>query len=461
MELFTVLFMALTTIPRDLKMTYDTAETMTRVNYWSWKDRTVFQLFDEVVKHQKYNIAFRRGFDTWSFHMVQEYSFKIASYFHLAGLQRGDVVGLAGVEGPQSVALWLGISRLGAVTALLPSDLAPADMVQAASKVYSKAIICTPELATGLTQQKLPNYMSILSLGPTQDKSVKNIIREVDGSSSKPLKHNMSVNNKLLYLFSPKTLIPRPVTHYRYIYIATNIRKSLDFTAKDIIYSPMPQSTADGSIVAAGQTILFGNLVVSGGKPTIDTYFKDCDHYGATIAMYDAEIVKGLMASSSTEMDKHHKVRLLTGNGLQNPQTWTELKERFNIHHIGQYHIIVDSDGRNLVNSYGKPGAIGFVPWYFSGQKVKLVALDPNTGEVVRKQNRLCKSPAKDQPGILIEEMPKDFVRVQFSKNKKVISDVYRKGDKYINTGEILKKDEKGYYYYMGQIEDFKVKTQS
>jgi len=66
-----------------------------------------------------------------------------------------------------------------------------------------------------------------------------------------------------------------------------------------------------------------------------------------------------------------------------------------------------------------------------------------------------------DEVGELIGEIRNDDPRFRFegyeteaATRKKILRDVFKKGDAWFRTGDLLKRDELGYYYFMDRVGD-------
>jgi solute carrier family 27 fatty acid transporter 1/4 len=80
---------------------------------------------------------------------VEEFSNRVAHYFKSVGLRRGDTVALFMESKPEYVCIWLGLSKIGVVTALINSNLRQSPLVHTIKIANSRAIIFGSELATG------------------------------------------------------------------------------------------------------------------------------------------------------------------------------------------------------------------------------------------------------------------------------------------------------------------------
>lgn len=108
------------------------------------------KVFQEVVAKYPTKVAFYFEEQKWSFLDVDEYSTKIANFFKQQGFQRGDTVALLLESRPEYVALWLGLSKIGSVTALINTNLVGDPLVHSVKVANSKAIIFGGSFAKGM-----------------------------------------------------------------------------------------------------------------------------------------------------------------------------------------------------------------------------------------------------------------------------------------------------------------------
>ena len=84
-----------------------------------------------------------------TFSQMDRYSNRIASVFKDAGYVKGDAVALLMPNRPAYVATWLGLGKLGVVTALINTNLRQQSLVHCLTIAKVKAIIYVDELAFG------------------------------------------------------------------------------------------------------------------------------------------------------------------------------------------------------------------------------------------------------------------------------------------------------------------------
>lgn len=81
---------------------------------------------------------------------LEEFSNQVANYFKSAGYKRGDAVALFMESRPEYVGIWLGLSKVGVVAALVNSNLRQGPLVHSITAAECKAIIYGSELTEGM-----------------------------------------------------------------------------------------------------------------------------------------------------------------------------------------------------------------------------------------------------------------------------------------------------------------------
>ena len=104
-------------------------------------------VFRQTVSKHPQKVAFIFEGKTWSFQDVEDYSNKIANYFKSQGFKKGDVIALFLESCPEFVCIWLGLSKLGVVTALINTNLRLDSLKHCVTSAEAKAIIYGGNLA--------------------------------------------------------------------------------------------------------------------------------------------------------------------------------------------------------------------------------------------------------------------------------------------------------------------------
>ncbi|XP_064107714.1 long-chain fatty acid transport protein 1-like isoform X1 [Macrobrachium nipponense] len=434
-------------------------------------DYSVPKIFQEVTRKQPNKIAFYFEEETWTFSQVDEYSNRVGNYFASKGIKHGDAVALFKENSVEYVCLWLGLCKIGAVPALINYNLKDDPLMHCIKIADCKAIICGKETQDALNELKdeeicsLPHYVANASQEEIKMKDAVNLNAALATaeSSTPPQLKNVGFVDKMVYIYTSGTTgLPKAavIKHSRAAFAAIGMRTMIGVTSSDIIYDPLPLYHTAGGILGVGQTLLQGNSTVIRRKFSVSQYWLDCAKYGCTAAQYIGEICRYLLTVPEKPEDKQHKVRLMFGNGLR-PTIWEDFQKRFAIPKICEFYGSTEGN-TNIINMDGKAGAVGFVSVLFPKvYPVALLKIDEETKEIVRDANGLC---VKCQPGeagefigkIVKNDPVRDFHGYADEKAtaKKIVRDVFVKGDCAFLSGDILVMDYEGYLYFKDRTGD-------
>lgn len=444
------------------------------------KDRkgcTVAQCFAEVAQRQPNKPCFVMDDRQLSFAQALEISQKVAGYFQERGLQRGDCVALLMETRVEYVCIWLGLSQLGVITALINSQLRGDSLLHCIRVANASALIVGSELSDVL--QSLP----ALDLHIYQFSEREQLEPLLPGATSlsealaaqKPLplphKTEFSARDKLMYVYTSGTTgLPKAavITNLRFLFMSAGTFYMLRLTRDDVVYNSLPLYHTAGGIVGVGNALLNGSTVVLRKKFSASNFWSDCRRHKCTVAQYIGELCRYLLATPykattpppSAPSEQLHQLRLMYGNGLR-PQIWTQFVSRFGIPQVGEIYGATEGNS-NLINITSRIGAIGFVPIF--GTKlypVQILRCDELTGEVLRDAKGNCMRCAAGEAGLLVGQVdPRRAVSAfhgyadKSASEQKLLRNVFRKGDCYFNSGDMVVSDILGYFYFKDRTGD-------
>ncbi len=118
----------------------------------------------------------------------------------------------------------------------------------------------------------------------------------------------------------------------------------------------------------------------------------------------------------------------------------------------------------SLYNCEGTPGAIGKVPSFLGHRSnLALVKFDVETGEPMRNQEGFCLRCKPNEIGEAIGKIPENGSNLtsrfegyadQQASERKVLRNVFTTGDAWFRTGDLMRKDDKGYFYFVDRVGD-------
>lgn len=428
------------------------------------------RVFTNYAKANPDKIAFIFEDKEWTYRELNEYSDRIARYFRVKSFAREDTVALVMEGRPEYVGTWLGLSKAGLVAALINTNLRHDSLVHSIQTADCKAVIFSTEFQEAIRdiKHKIPNiplYQWSEMAGTPSLEGAVDLKAEMGSLDPEPYV-DLALGNprdKLIYIYTSGTTgMPKAavINNLRYMLMSCGVYSMLNLRPDDRIYNALPLYHTAGGIIGAGQALLRGVTVVLRRRFSASKFWSDCVHYECTIAQYIGEICRYLLTVPASSADTTHKIRLMFGNGLR-PHIWKSFVERFRVKQIGEFYGATEGNS-NLVNIDNKIGAVGFVPLYAGSlYPVGLLKVDEETGEPIRGSDGLCIPCKPGEAGIFVGKInPKkvvnDFAGYADKKasDQKILRDVFKKGDRVFNSGDILVMDEFGYFYFKDRTGD-------
>jgi fatty-acyl-CoA synthase len=153
-----------------------------------------------------------------------------------------------------------------------------------------------------------------------------------------------------------------------------------------------------------------------------------------------------------------HRLRMAVGNGLRG-DIWTRFQEQFGIPQILEFYAATEANF-SLYNAEGEPGAIGRIPPYLAHRfAIALVRHDAADGSVWRGPDGFCSRVDRGEVGEAIGRIDGGSGRFDGYTNpeeskRKILHDVFEKDDRWFRTGDLMRIDDRGFYYFVDRIGD-------
>ncbi|KAJ8925470.1 hypothetical protein NQ315_009304 [Exocentrus adspersus] len=465
------LYILYRTLPRDLIGGYRFLKLNSLLHRWDRDQETIPKLFTKLVTKHPQKIAFYYEDQSWTFQQLEDFSNKIAHYFKEQGYKSGETVTLLLENRPEYVGIWLGLSKIGVVTALINTNLVSDPLLHSIMVANSDAIIYGEAYAKAICDIKeklltVKLYEFNTSENTPSSSGSINLNRAIETEPTTSPQEDIALTTrkgKVVYIYTSGTTgLPKAavISHSRYMFTVAGAYIMTNLNENDIYYNPLPLYHSAGGMVGVGQTILFGVTVVIRKKFSASSFWSDCKKYKCTVANYIGEICRYILAAHKPGTKVDHPVKKVIGNGLR-PQIWKQFVSEFQIDHVYEFYGSTEGN-TNLMNIDGTLGAVGFVPRYASAlYPVTLIRCDEDTNEPIRNENGFCIRCQPGEGGLLVGKINPKRTVSEFSgyadkkaTSQKVIRNVFKKGDAYFNSGDLLVQDELGYYYFKDRTGD-------
>jgi len=236
----------------------------------------------------------------------------------------------------------------------------------------------------------------------------------------------------------------------------------MDTRASDCMYDCLPMYHTAGGLLATGAVLVKGGSVVIRERFSAREFWDDVVRWDCSLVQYIGEFCRYLVNSPPHPKERAHRLRLACGNGLR-PDVWPQFRDRFNIPEIIEFYAATEGNV-SLFNFEAKEGAVGRLPWWIAARfPSKIVRFDVERQQPVRDERGFCIECGPDEPGEVIGKIMRDASRPgqrfegyanSAETDRKILHDVFRKGDSWFRTGDLMRKDKNGYFYFIDRIGD-------
>jgi fatty-acyl-CoA synthase len=392
------------------------------------------------------------------------------------GLAPGEVVCLLMPNCPEYLAIWLGLTRVGVVVALLNTNLSGKALAHSINIVAPRCVIVAATLTPAVrdAREHLPETAQIWVHGarddefPQLDSALEGLCGDALTSLERP---PPALDERALFIYTSGTTgLPKAanVSHRRLMQWSHWFAGLMDTQPSDRMYNCLPLYHSVGGVVATGATLVAGGTVVLRERFSASEFWQDIAAEQCTLFQYIGELCRYLLAGVPQPWETQHSLRLCCGNGLR-ADLWEAFRERFDIPRILEYYAATEGSF-SLYNCEGRPGAIGRIPPFLSHRvPVALVKFDPDTEMPARNAAGFCMRCATNEAGEAIgkisnagansEEKEKQGGRFEGyadanASEKKILRDVFSPGDAWYRTGDLMRKDEQGFFYFVDRVGD-------
>ncbi len=402
---------------------------------------------------------------------------RFAAWAQSAGVERGDVVALLMENRPEYMACWLGLAKIGAIGALINTNLRGAPLAHCLGVSEARHLVLGDELRDaylGVREQLETEPRVWLASDPATEprgalepgwEDLDAALEAQRGAPDPAARARVSQKDKLFYIYTSGTTgNPKAanISHYRFLYVSAAFCGMAGATAQDRMYVVLPLYHSAGGMCAIGLTFAAGGTVVLRRRFSASKFWEDCRSEGVTLFQYIGELCRYLLNVPPEMGENEHRIRLCLGNGLR-PDIWEEFQERFAIPKILEFYGATEGNVA-LFNADGRVGAIGRMsPLMRRVMKIKLVRFDVDREVPVRGDDGFCIECGPGETGEAIGRIPSDpnaplgqFEGYTDEKAtaKKVLRDVAEPGDAWFRTGDLMRMDEDGYFYFVDRIGD-------
>ncbi|XP_077353038.1 long-chain fatty acid transport protein 6 isoform X3 [Festucalex cinctus] len=316
---------------------------------------------------------------------------------------KGDCVALLMNNEPDFVCVWFGLAKLGCPVAFLNTNIKSKSLLHCINSCGAKAVIVGADLVEclhGIVSNLLEDDIQVWAMkSHCEGTKVESVLDHIDAATDKPLpailRATTSLKSPTLYIFTSGTTgLPKAavITHLQSLKAAGGFW-AFGVTENDVMYIPLPLYHSAASLIGIGGTIELGATCVLKKKFSASQFWNDCRKHNATVFQYIGELCRYLC----------NQPKLLL--------------------------------------------------------KYDLVKYDMMKDEPMKDQYGFCQRVKKGETGLLLSKVSAltPFFGYAGSKQlteKKLIRNVFVKGDAYVNTGDLMAEDNEGFISFKDRVGD-------
>jgi fatty-acyl-CoA synthase len=416
------------------------------------------------------------GEQSWSYAEFNQCVNQVAHAAHALGVRKGDVVALAMENRPEFFFAWFGLSKLGAVVAFLNTHVTGRALQHALEVTAATTVIvgeeCLPHFtATSELPAQLRYWLWPDPQRPAEGNQGALCSLDLSTHVARAPTHNPPVEwrdglvagDTAQYIFTSGTTgLPKAavISHARWLMAGAGMQAIWEIVPEDCFYCFLPLYHGAASMSATSTALAAGASLAVRRKFSRSEFWNDVRRYRVTMAQYVGEICRFLLSAPPAGNDRQHTLRKMSGTGLT-PEIWSQWVERFGEAQIFESWGSTESNTSTL-NLDNRIGSCGRVP-FWDKTNLRLVRYDIGNDVHPRGADGFMQLADVDEPGEaigMIYDFP-DVVAGRFegytsadATEKKILRNVFKEGDAWWSSGDLLRCDADGYCWFVDRIGD-------
>ena len=372
------------------------------------------------------------------------------------GVVHGDKVILFMENRPEYITSILALNKIGAIGVLINTSLTGKPLIHCINSSDSKKCIVGAELALSLeevlSEINIKDKTDIYWISdgdtfkcPDWSLDIKDFINDSKNIDIE-ISSKVTAKDTAFYIFTSGTTgVPKAALfpNSKIIAASVNIVKGgYRLNETDCMYNCLPLYHSTGLMLGLCACIEAGSATFIRRKFSASAFWKEANKYNTTAFVYVGELCRYLSFQEPIEEEKNNPISKMVGNGLR-PDLWDCFRNRFGVERI--IEIYGASEGNALfMNLLNKDQTIGM-----TNAKVGIFEYDVAEDTLVKDTDGRYVEVDEHQPGLLLVEIGPNAVYNGYTDKKaseaKVIQNVLVEGDRWFNTGDLVKTMDVGF----------------
>lgn len=400
---------------------------------------------------------------------------QVAHAAYALGVRCGDVVALCMENRPAFMFAWMGLAKLGVRVAFLNTNVSGKPLLHALQATGARHIVVGEECLGLFDTPELPGDLCYWlwsdaerpAAAALRERCVLDLAQAASQSpeSNPPAewRSGLVAGDPALYIFTSGTTgLPKAavISHARWLLTGDVMVATMDVTQDDCFYCFLPLYHGAAALSAGATAFNSGASLLLRRKFSRSEFWPDVRRHKVTICQYVGEICRFLLTVPPQPDDRTHPLRKMVGAGMA-PEVWDQWTRRFGDFDIYEGWGSTESN-TNTINVDNRVGSCGRVP-FWEKTNLRLVRYDIDSDSHPREANgffQLCEVGEVGEAIGMIINIP-DVVGGRFegytspeATEKKILRNVFKKGDAWWSSGDLLRIDADGYCWFVDRMGD-------
>ncbi|KAG9238200.1 hypothetical protein BJ875DRAFT_70259 [Amylocarpus encephaloides] len=413
----------------------------------------------------------------WTYKEVYIAALKYGTWMKKAyGIKSKELVAMDFMNSDKFIFVWFGIWAIGAKPAFINYNLTDKALVHCIKVSTARLVLVDPQVQDNITQEVRDGLSAVEMVIFTPE--LQSVVMAIQEKREKDSERSeaKAIDMGMIIFTSGTTGLPKGaiVSWNKVIRASLIVPAWNEFSKADTFYTCMPLYHSSASILGFCMVLIEGATICLGRKFSTKTFWVDVRVSDATVIQYVGETCRYLLSASpeidpatGENLDRQNNVRMAFGNGLR-PDIWNRFKDRFGIEAIAEFYTSTEGTTGSWNysrNDFGKGavGRLGMFAKFLMRNTSALVELDWETEQPWRHpKTGLCRRVKEGEPGELLFWVDANDIPAKFqgyfnnpsATEGKIMRDVFKKGDAWFHTGDMIFRDSEGRSFFSDRIGD-------